>query len=361
MQHINDLTRQEVKTILAERGEPAYRAGQICEWLYRKRAPSFEAMTNLPLSLRQGLARDFTITRLKEKQVVESRAGSAAKYLLELDDGNEIESVILKHPRGATLCISSQVGCGFGCRFCATATMGLKRNLTPGEITSQVGFLEDRLAEAAGHRPQTSSAEPARHFSNVVFMGMGEPLANYGNLTKAIHLLIEEMGIGSRRITVSTCGVPDKIMKLADEPYEVGLAISLNSPFASTRQELMPAAGRTPLPELMSAARYYYAKKGRMLTFEYVLIDGINDRIRDAHALAGLVREVPAKINLIALNPFPGCPYRPPDREAIRRFQSTLEERGKKVTLRKSLGSDILAGCGQLGSRRARRKTRGRH
>jgi 23S rRNA (adenine2503-C2)-methyltransferase len=186
-------------------------------------------------------------------------------------------------------------------------------------------------------------------------MGMGEPLANYQNLTKAITILIKEVGIGSRRITVSTCGIPDKIMHLAREPYDVSLAISLNSPFDKKRKELMPVAGKIPLSELMSAARYYYTKKNRMLTFEYVLVADTNDRMRDAHALAGLLRDIPAKINLIALNPFPGCRYQSPDRDRVRRFQAVLSERGKKVTLRKSLGCDILAACGQLGARQKKR------
>jgi 23S rRNA (adenine2503-C2)-methyltransferase len=169
-------------------------------------------------------------------------------------------------------------------------------------------------------------------------------------VTKAIDILIAEVGIGARRITVSTAGLADKIMRLAGIHHEVGLAISLNSPFDEERRRLMPVAGRTPLAELISAARFYFAKKNRMLTFEYVLIGGVNDSVRHAHALAGLIREVPAKINLIALNPFPGCRYEAPQPNRVRHFQAILTERGKKVTLRKSLGCDILAGCGQLGA-----------
>jgi len=183
----------------------------------------------------------------------------------------------------------------------------------------------------------------------VVFMGMGEPLANYENVVKAIGILIKEVGIGARRITISTCGLPDEIMRLADLPYEISLAISLNSAIDDKRRDLMPAAGHTTIAKLLAAAKYYTIKKGRMLTFEYVLIPDFNDSARDAHALADLMRDMPAKINLIAFNPFPGAPYMRPDETSVARFQSILRQRGRKVMLRKSLGCDILAGCGQLG------------
>ena len=356
MSHMNDLTREEIKAILKERGEPGYRAAQICEWLYQRRVRSFEEMTNLPLKLRKDLSRDFAITRLREVHVVESHEDGAAKYLLRLSDGARIESVILNHPRGATLCLSTQVGCAYDCTFCATGTMKFKRDLTPGEIADQVSFLEERLAEQAGAGPpENHHPDAPRHFANIVFMGMGEPFANYGNLTKAIHIMIEEMVIGARRITVSTCGLADEIMRFAREPYEVGLAISLNAASDEKRRELMPVAKRVHLPELMNAARYYFSVKGRMLTFEYVLMDGVNDSAHDAHELAGLLRDLPAKINLISLNPFPGCPFGRPVPARIRKFQSILEDRGRKVTLRRSLGSDILAGCGQLGARKHKR------
>jgi 23S rRNA (adenine2503-C2)-methyltransferase len=355
MPYMNDLTREEIKAILKERGEPDYRATQICEWLYLRRARSFKEMTNLSLDLRQALAREFKIARLDEIEAVESHEDGAAKYLLRLPDRLRIESVILDHPRGATLCISSQVGCGYACAICATGRMKLKRDLTPGEITDQVSFLEERLEASPKEGPHP---EGTRHFSNVVLMGMGEPLANYANVTKAIHIMIEEMGIGARRITLSTCGLPEEIMRFAREPYEVGLAISLNAATDEKRRELMPVAGKADLASLMDAARYYFDVKGRMLTFEYVLVDEVNDTGHDAHALADLLRDLPAKINLISLNPFPGCPFGRPVPTRIRKFQTILEDRGRKVTLRKSLGSDILAGCGQLGARKPKRGRR---
>jgi 23S rRNA (adenine2503-C2)-methyltransferase len=263
----------------------------------------------------------------------------------------------LPHPRGATLCISTQLGCAFGCRFCATGQLGFKRHLSAGEIVDQVLFVNEHVpveAETAADH----ATEGERPFANVVFMGMGEPLANYDNLVKAIEILVKEVGVGSRRLTVSTAGVADKIMRLAQLPYELGLAISLNSPFDDLRREIMPTAGRTTLAKLLAAARYYYAKQGRIVTFEYVLIPDLNDSTRDAHALADLTRDIPAKINLIALNPFPGCPYMRPDEARVKRFQSILRQRGRKVILRKSLGCDILAGCGQLGGSLKPRKPR---
>jgi 23S rRNA (adenine2503-C2)-methyltransferase len=378
--HINDMTREEMASYLARRGIAPYRAGQICQWVYRKHAASFDDMTNLSQELREHLKEHFSIVRLREKRRITSRADGTTKYLLRLEDRRGVESVYLPHPRGATLCVSSQVGCAFQCRICATGTRRLKRNLTPGEIVDQIRFLEEQILsdgqilsgkqtqpgrqirpgeEQKGKSSVTEKRKTtpgARAFSNVVLMGMGEPFANYDNVIKAIHLMIDEMGIGSRKITVSTCGLPEKIVKFADEPFEVGLAISLNSPFDSKRKKLMPVAAKTPVKELMDAARTYFDKKKRMLTFEYVMVEGMNDRLRDAYALADLLKGLPAKLNLIALNPFPGSRYRPPEASKIRKFQTMLETRGLKATLRMSKGSDILAGCGQLGVK-SRKKT----
>lgn len=352
--HINDMTRKEMASYLTRRGHPPYRAAQICEWIHRKHAKSIEDMTNLPRDLRDHLDKYFTIARLREKKRIISRVDGTTKFLLRTDDRRAIESIYLPHPRGATLCVSSQVGCAFQCRICATGTMRLKRSLTPGEIVDQIRFLEEQVPSGAVTDKQNPTPG-ARAFSNVVLMGMGEPFANYENVIKAIHLMIDEMGIGSRRITVSTCGIPEKIVKFADEPFEVGLAISLNSPFESKRAKLMPVAGKTPIKDLMDAARAYFDKKGRMLTFEYVMVEGMNDRLRDAFALADLLRGLPAKLNLIAFNPFPGSLYEPPEESKIRKFQAVLESRGQKATLRKSKGSDILAGCGQLGAKPRKR------
>jgi 23S rRNA (adenine2503-C2)-methyltransferase len=376
-QAINDWDEAEIRKALTARGEPGYRAKQICEWLYRRRAKSFDKMTNLPAALRAELAKSFSIIRLELEEELVSPADGATKVALRLGDGKRIEAVYLPHGRGATLCISTQVGCAFRCRFCATGTMRLRRNLTPGEIVDQVLFAKEHFKGRAGHHgdqdadeqdqdlehsdapPAHPSDEPPeeRPFSNVVMMGMGEPLANYGNVVKAVELLITQVGIGARRITISTAGVADKIMRLAELPHEVGLAISLNAPSDEVRRDIMPVAARTPLAKLIAAAKYYAAKKGRMPTFEYVLLPGLNDSLRDAYTLANITRDVPAKINLIPFNPFPGAPYERPDETKVKRFQSVLRGRGKKVMLRKSLGCDILAGCGQLGRKPAERRT----
>jgi 23S rRNA (adenine2503-C2)-methyltransferase len=352
MRPITDLTRSEVKNYLAGLKEPAYRATQIMEWLYSRQVRSFDEMTNLPAELRKRLAEDFTIDRPGLAGEIASERDGAAKQAWELADGETVETVFLPHPRGATLCISSQVGCSMKCLFCATASMGFRRNLSGGEMVGQVlASIELWSSRSLAGTPP----EEGRPFSNLVFMGMGEPLANYPNLMRAVEILNKEVGIGARKITVSTSGLPDKIMKLAREPYELKLAISLNSPFDSVRRKLMPVAGRTSLARLINAARVYHASRNKILTFEYVLMERVNDRTRDAHALATLLRDLPAKLNLIALNPFPGCPYERPDEGRLRRFIAILKQRGRQVTLRKSLGCDILAGCGQLGLRRIRK------
>lgn len=352
---INGMTREEITREVTGLGEPAYRGGQIAEWLYRKRAGSFDEMTNLSLPLRQALKQRFVISVLKRAGKPKASEDGSLKFSLALRDGYEIETVFLPHARGATLCISSQVGCGYACKFCATARMGLKRDLRPEEIVGQVLFIMDELggAERGGGR---GGRDDTRPFTNIVFMGMGEPLANYASVMKAVHLLVKEVGIGSRRITISTSGLPEEMMRLAKEPYEIGLAVSLNAANDEKRQEIMPVAARVPLVKLMNAARYYYETKGRILTFEYVLMKDVNDSTRDAHELAGLTREVPAKINLIALNPFPGCKYERPEAETVEKFETILKGRGKKATIRKSLGSDIQAACGQLAGRRGKKK-----
>jgi 23S rRNA (adenine2503-C2)-methyltransferase len=341
---INGMTRQEIARALEKLGEPKYRARQICEWLYKKRARSFDEMTNLSLQLRDSLSRKFAVLALGAPARKVSAADGTLKFGLTLPDGNEIETVFLPHPRGATLCISSQVGCGFACKFCATGRMGLTRDLEPAEIVGQVLLAMDETGEGAG----AGGREGERPFNNIVFMGMGEPLGNYANTMKAVAVLVKEVGVGARRITISTSGLPEEMMRLAREPYEVGLAVSLNAATDEKRRKLMPVAGRAPLVKLMNAARYYYETKKRFLTFEYVLIKDVNDSTGDAHTLAGLTREVPAKINLIALNPFPGCAYERPEARTVEKFETILRGRGRKVTVRRSLGGDIQAGCGQL-------------
>ena len=349
---LNGMTREEITRAVTDLGEPAYRGSQICNWLYRKRVRSIDDMSNLSLEFREALRERFDITVLKRARKAVSSEDGSLKISLALRDGNEIETVFLPHLRGATLCVSSQVGCGFACKFCATARMGVKRDLKPEEIVGQVLFIMDEI----GGGKSRSSGRETRPFTNLVFMGMGEPLANYVNTLKAMTILMKEVGVGARRITVSTSGLPEEMMRLAREPYEVGLAVSLNATTDEKRARLMPVAAQTPLVRLLSAARYYYETKGRILTFEYVLMKGVNDSVKDAHELASLTREIPAKINLIAFNPFPGCKYERPEPEAVEKFETILKMRGKKVTVRKSLGSDIRAACGQLAGGRRKKK-----
>ncbi len=337
MQAINDLSVEEIQKVISDLGEKPYRAKQISEWVYGKRATSFDQMTNLPLALRNQLKERFFFKLVNLAKEVVSEKSGATKYLFELHDGKFIESVFLPHARGATLCISSQVGCGFGCSFCATGSMGLLRDLSSGEIVDQVNFVRFYLSDQG------------RPFSNIVFMGMGEPLSNLDNVLKAIRILIEQVGIGARHITVSTVGIPKGIARLAEFPYEVKLAVSINSPFDQTRSQIMPGASKYPLSEVMAAIRYFYQAKRRIPTIEYALIKDLNDTSKDARALAELIGNLPTKINLIILNPFQKSPHQPSTPERAKQFMSALKARGKKVTLRNSLGSDILAGCGQLG------------
>lgn len=335
---INDLSLEEIQKAVADLGEKPYRAKQISEWVYKKRATGFDQMTNLPLDLRRQLSERFCLRLVNLVKEVVSEQSGTTKYLFELFDGRLIESVFLPHARGATLCISSQVGCAFKCSFCATGSMGFIRNLSSGEIVDQVNFVRYYLSEQG------------RPFSNVVFMGMGEPLSNLENVLKAVGILIDQVGIGARHITISTVGIPKAIVRLAEFPHEIKLAVSINSPFDQVRREIMPVASKYPLGEVMASVRYYYQAKKRMPTFEYVLIKEINDSTRDARALADLIGNLPAKVNLILLNPFQKCPYQPSTLQKAKQFMSILRARGKKVTLRNSLGCDILAGCGQLGA-----------
>lgn len=349
---LNGMTREEITRALTDLGEPAYRGGQIARWLYRRRARSFDEMTDLPLDLRETLRERYDISVLKRARSAVSSGDGTVKYSLGLRDGNEIETVFLPHPRGATLCISSQVGCSYACKICATGRIGLKRDLTPEEIVGQVLFITGEIG-AAGSEGADAGNRP---FTNVVLMGMGEPLANYVSTLKAITILIKEVGIGARRITLSTSGLADEIMRLAGEPYEIGLAVSINAATDEKREKIMPIASQVPLVKLMNAARYYYETKGRILTFEYVLVKGVNDGVKEAHELASLTREVPAKINLIAFNPFPGCKFERPEAETVKKFETVLRNRGKKVTIRNSLGNDIQAACGQLAGKRRKKK-----
>ncbi len=350
------LTRDELQARLAAWGQPAYRAGQILAWLYARRVTAWEAMTNLPRTLRAQLAEAFDL-RPPALLATQGATDATTKFLWRLADGALIESVLIPANPALygeasdrhTLCVSTQVGCAYGCRFCASGLEGWKRNLTPDEIVNQV------LAVERWHAAQAASAGTAapagdRLVTNLVIMGMGEPLANYDHLLKALRLLNAPWGggIGARKITVSTSGLAPQIRRLAGEPEQFRLAISLHGATDEVRGRIMPVNRRYPLRELLAACEHYLAHKGRMLTFEYIPLAGVNDSLADARALVRLARPLGAKVNLIPYNHVEGLPWQRPDDAACEAFLAEVERGGAKATLRREKGGDIDAACGQL-------------
>jgi 23S rRNA (adenine2503-C2)-methyltransferase len=350
-----DLTRDELLALLAAWDQPAYRAGQVRQWLYKQVAASPDEMTSLPAPLRTRLAAETQLELLTPVAETASRDGNTTKILFRLSDGQLIETVLMRYDRRNTVCISSQAGCAMGCTFCATAQMGLKRNLTPGEITAQVLFMERWLRHNT-RRPQ-SAALPAsaesRRVSNIVVMGMGEPLANYANLWKALHTLIDAdgFGLGARHITVSTVGLVPAIDRFAEEPLQINLAISLHAPNDALRATLVPITNRYPVAEVIAASHRYVARTRRRISFEYAMMAGINDGLGHAEELATLLQGLLCHVNLIPLNPVIGSPYQPSRREDVDAFVTLLRDRGVPTTLRIRRGIDIDAGCGQLRAR----------
>ncbi len=322
---------------LGERGQPAYRVEQVVHWIYRQRADDFEAMSTLPRALRAELERSFRLPSTDIAETCESVDGTR-KILWRLIDGEEIESVLIPTSARDTLCVSSQVGCALACAFCATGMLGYRRNLTPGEIVDQVRRLETLRGRE----------EPG---VNVVFMGMGEPLLNWDNLRIALATLIDPRGleVGARRITVSTVGVPEKIVALGEEFPQVRLAVSLHAGIDELRDEIVPLNRRHPLRQVYAACRLWAEATGKRLTFEVLHLPGVNDRPEDVAALAEAVRQVPAKINLMRYNPVPGAPYERPTVRRTMAFRDALRrETGTTVTIRRSRGMDIEGACGQL-------------
>lgn len=341
-------SRKELEEVFLGLGQPAFRGRQVAEWLYRHGARTFEEMTNLPQALRQRLALDFTVGRSVLKATQQAADGTV-KWLLEEADGSCIECVLLKERSHLTACLSTQAGCAVGCTFCATGRMGPGRNLTAGEIVDQVLTVQEHLNV---WRPAGSPSS----LTHLVFMGMGEPLLNYGPVLAAVRLLHEEMGFSLRHITLSTVGIVPKIRQLAREKLPLTLAISLHSAEDALRRQLIPtAARRWPLPELVQAAREYAAATGRRVTFEYVLLEGVNDQPEQAVRLGQLLRGGHCHINLIPFNPVPGVPFRRPDRHRIRAFRRRLQEQGLRVTQRFERGADIAAACGQLRTEKEKR------
>ena len=330
-----DLTRQELAERVTQMGERPYRAGQIFSWVYQKQERTFDSMTNLSTPFREALAQNLSIS---PPQVVGQKASGdgTRKLLLRLEDREHVESVLIPMRGHHTLCISSQTGCRGGCRICLTAKRGPGRNLHAREIVGQVAACQDTL-------------EPGQRITNVVFMGMGEPLDNLENVLKAVRILYDDHGyrFSSRRVTVSTCGLIPGIKRLGSEE-EVSLAVSLNAADDETRSRLMPVNRKHPLGELIEALRQYPMRRRRRITFEYVLLKGVNDSPGDADALSVLLRGIRAKVNLIAFNPFPGAGFERPSPGDVLAFQDRLRERGVSAMVRQSKGSDILAACGQL-------------
>lgn len=332
------LRRAHLAEQLAARGVPTYRAGQIYSWIYRKHHRGAAGMTNLPTGLRAHLDDVCRIQLPRVASVLETRDGLTHKLVLELDDGARVECVSMRTDRRLTLCLSSQVGCALKCAFCATGLMGLKRNLTAAEIVAQVVVMGDL------HRWKDDRF-------NLVFMGMGEPLANYEPVVEAIRILREPEGLnlGARRITVSTSGVVPHVRRLSEEGMALGLAVSLHATTDELRDQLVPINKRWPIRELLSAARDYGQRTGRRVTLEYTLLGDVNDRPEDADRLAEIARGLPSKINLIPYNPVPGLPWKRPSAEIVQAFAERLYPVAPAVTVRNTLGGEIWAACGQLG------------
>lgn len=338
---LRGLPREHVEALVASLGEKPYRARQLFRWLHRAGAATLGEMTDVPRALRDALARAARLTTLERAAEQRSTDGTI-KWTWRTRDGKLVESVCMPEEDRRTLCVSSQVGCAVGCTFCLTGTMGLARNLEPGEIVDQVHRANRRLVELG-------AAEGPRPLTNLVFMGMGEPLANYRNLKVALDLLLSEDGpqFSQRHVTVSTSGLVPTIRRLGEET-PVKLAVSLNATTDAQRDALMPINRRWPLAELMAACREFPVRNGRRITFEYVLLGGVNDALEDARRLAELVRGIPAKVNLIPYNANPGLPYVAPPAERVVAFQEALAARHLTVVVRKNRGRDISAACGQL-------------
>ena len=339
-----DLTYDQLNELLASWGEPSYRVNQIWGWLYRSLATDFQEMTNLPKELRGRLAEATLLQTMKPLEERVSADGLTRKVLFALRDNQTIESVLMHYERRHTACISTQVGCPFGCVFCATGQSGFVRNLAPGEIVGQVLYFARQLRD---QRRRTN-------ITNVVFMGMGEPLANYEATWQAIETLTHDEGfnLGARRITISTVGLVPGIQRLAEEGTQIGLAISLHAPTDELRDKLVPINRHYPLNQLMAACRHYVERTGRRISFEYALIQGVNDSLEQACQLARLLDGLLCHVNLIPLNPVPESPYQPSPRDRVLAFQAELNRSKVPNTLRVERGIDIQAGCGQLRSHR---------
>lgn len=335
MKDIKSLTLGELKEEMAGLGEKAFRAKQLYEWMHVKLARDYDEMTNIPKSLVEKLKANYTYTSVKEVMVQTSAIDGTKKFLFELSDGNLVESVWMQYHHGNSVCISSQVGCRMGCRFCASTLDGLERSLLPGEMLDQIYA----ITRSTGER-----------VSNVVVMGTGEPLDNYDNLLQFITMLTDENGlnISQRNLTVSTCGLVDKMRSLADEKLQITLALSLHGSTQEKRAELMPIAKRYNIDEVVDACRYYFEQTGRRITFEYSLVGGVNDTEEDAQNLCNLIGDVNCHVNLIPVNPIKERDYIESEKKDILKFKNMLEKKHINATIRREMGRDIDGACGQL-------------
>ncbi len=340
---IKSLDLAELTECIKAMGEPAFRAKQLYEWMHVKLVGGYDEMSNIPGSLKEKLSEDFAYTSLEMVEVKESAIDETKKFLFALSDGNIIESVFMKYKFGVSVCISSQVGCRMGCRFCASTLDGVVRNLLPSEMLDQIYAISRITGEKV---------------SRVVVMGSGEPLDNYDNLLRFIRLIGDEngMNIGQRNLTVSTCGIVPNILRLADEKLSINLAISLHAANDEKRRELMPIANTYSISELLDACRTYFDKTHRQLTFEYSLVKGVNDTAEDANELTKLLSGLNAVVNLIPVNPIKERSFMPTDRTGAIEFKNKLEKRRINVTIRREMGRDIDGACGQLRRRHLENK-----
>ena len=335
MTDIKSLTLSELTQEMESIGEKKFRAAQIYSWLHERLVDDFDEMTNLSKGLREKLKENYELPHLTLVRVQTLKIDETSKFLFRLSDGNVIESVLMKYHHGNSVCISSQVGCRMGCRFCASTLDGLERGLKPSEMLDQI------------YQIQKWSKERVH---NVVVMGTGEPLDNYDALLRFIHLLTCEGGlhISQRNLTVSTCGIVPNMRRLADEKLQITLALSLHASSQEKRKTLMPVANKYELSEVLDACRYYFSQTGRRITFEYSLVGGVNDSEEDARELTELVKDINCHINLIPVNPIKERDYVQSDTGAIQRFKNKLEKSGINVTIRREMGRDIDGACGQL-------------
>lgn len=335
MTDIKSMTLDELKEDMVAIGEKEFRAKQLYEWMHQKLACSFDEMTNISATMKEKCKERYAYTSLQAVKVQKSAIDGTQKYLFELSDGNVVESVLMRYKHGNSVCISSQVGCRMGCRFCASTLDGLERGLTASEMLDQIYSITRLTGERV---------------SNVVVMGTGEPLDNYDNLLRFLKLLCDENGlhISQRNVTVSTCGIVPKMKELAEEKLQITLALSLHATTDEKRKKLMPIANKYSIKELMEACKYYFDMTGRRITFEYSLVGGVNDTNEDALELIGLVKPLNCHVNLIPVNPIAEREYRASAASNVARFLAVLESKHINATVRRTLGSDINASCGQL-------------